>query len=109
AARACGRFGHRAASGTVASRFACRRYFAGLVHGENAVGRGVAHEVEPAAAAGAVHPALGKRALRGVAHEEVLGPGLVMERAGIGRPRDICLAAVMELDFVARPAPWTRD
>jgi len=71
--------------------------------------RGIAHDVEPAPASRAVHPALGERALRVAAHEQVVGPGGVIERIGMRRARDVRLAAVMELGLVAGPAPRTRD
>ena len=40
----------------------------------------VADEVEPAPAAGGMHPALGEIALRIVAHEQILRPGSVIDR-----------------------------
>ena len=63
----------------------------------------------PSPAAGAMHPALGEDALRIGAHEQVFRPGMVVERIGLRRPRDMRLAAIAELDLVARPAPRARD
>ena len=77
--------------------------------GAHLVRRGVPVEVEPPAAAGGVHPALGPPPPRVVAHEEVVGPLLVGHRAGVGRVGDARLPAVAELDLVARAAPRAGD
>src|SRR3954468_15757739 len=54
-------------------------------------------------------PALAEPALRVVAHEEVIGPGGVVERLRIGRTRDVRFTAVAELGLVARAAPGAAD
>src|SRR3712207_9028041 len=74
-----------------------------------AVGHGVADRVEPAAAPVAVVPALGEPALGVVAEEDVVRPLLVGERGRVLRVRDVGLAAVVELDLLARAAPRARD
>src|SRR5437763_14333900 len=86
-----------------------RTRIADFVDGEDAVGGGVAQQVEPAAATGAVRPALGERAFRVAAHEQMLGPSPIIERSGNGRARDVRLAAIVILDFVARHAPRAGD
>src|SRR3954453_9519363 len=74
-----------------------------------AVGGGVADRVEPAAAAGAVVPALGEAALEVGPEEDVVRPLLVGELAGGVRVRDVGLAAVGELDLLAGAAPRAWD
>jgi transcriptional regulator of arginine metabolism len=81
----------------------------GLVLTDKLAGGRIPHQVEPAPAAVGVVPALGERALGVVAHEQVVGPGLVGERVGVGGVGDAGLPAVGELDLVARPAPRARD
>ena len=73
-------------------------------------GRGVrvARSNHPATAVDVV-PAFGPPALRVVAQEQEVGPLLVGQDLGIGRVGEPGLAAVAELDLVARPAPRARD
>src|SRR5581483_8648978 len=73
------------------------------------MGQGVALELEEAAAAEGVHPALDEAALRVVAVEEELRPLLVRERGRVGRVAHAGLSPVGELDLVALAAPRTRD
>ena len=60
---------------------------------------GVADDVEPAPAAGQMHPALAVPALRVLPHEQVVGPGLVGRLEMIVGPAEMRLAAVAELAF----------
>src|SRR5438105_3536545 len=66
-------------------------------------------ELEPAAAAVRVHPALPKETVWVVAHEQVLRPLLVGGRRRFGRIDDLRLPAVRELDLVALAAPGTAN
>ncbi len=50
-----------------------------------------------------------ERALRVVAHEQVVGPRRVVDGVGVGRGDDPGLSAVAELGLVAWPAPRARD
>ena len=63
------------------------------------IGGGVAQRIEESAAAARVAPALGMHALDVVAHVQKIGPGLIVEVRGPGRPRDVRLAAVGEFDL----------
>src|SRR6202042_1256235 len=81
---------------------------ADLVDRDDPVRDGVAQQVEPAPAAVSVDPALGEDALRVVAHVEVIGPGGIVGRLGVGA-RDMRLAAIAELDLVALAAPRAGD
>src|SRR5436190_8418377 len=74
-----------------------------------AVSGGVTNGVEPAAASGAVHPALGEIAFGVGAKEHVVRPLLVGERERVIGIRDVCLATVMELGLFPRPTPRTLD
>src|SRR5512134_838124 len=76
---------------------------------EDAFGRGIAHHVKPAPAAVRMHPALAVMPFGIGAHEQVIRPCRIVERAWIRGHRDMRLSAVGELDLVARPAPGASD
>ena len=67
----------------------------------------VAGDVEPAAAAVHVTPALEMDALGIAAHEQVVGPLRVGQRSRLLRARDVRLAAAAEFGLVALAAPGT--
>src|SRR5581483_11907740 len=74
---------------------------------EDLVGAGVAHHLEPAAASGAVIPELLVRTARIVAQVHVVDPR-ALRLLGRGPPQR-GVAAIGELDLVARPAPGAWD
>src|SRR5277367_4997337 len=77
------------------------------VHGQNLVGRRVAHEIEPPAAALRVAPTFVVHALGILAKEQVLAPDVVALPQA--RPRQVRGAAARELVFVAEAAENTGD
>src|SRR5687768_13669175 len=69
----------------------------------------VAGQLEPAATAVRMHPALAGRTPRVVAEEQEPCPLLVGQRGRVGRVRHARLAAVRELRLVPAAAPRARD
>src|SRR5690606_649060 len=75
----------------------------------DAVIRGRARDVEPAAAPMTVQPAFGADALRVVAVEEIIGPGRVVDRLRSFGAQDVPFSAAAEFAFGPRAAPGTVD
>src|SRR5690606_34057983 len=93
----CGRYGRRPGGGRAGSPAL------------DLVRHGAARDREPATAAVNVKPALLEPALGIAAHVEIVGPFGVGERIRVLRSEDPGLAAVAELDLVARAAEGAGD
>src|ERR1700733_638001 len=99
-----GRCGHQRACGT---RSSSRRGLARFVRGMDAVGHGIAHAVEEAATPMNVAPALSVLTLWVASHGKEVRPRRIVNRRGIPRPHDVCLAPVAEFILRTRAAPRT--
>src|SRR5260370_40063892 len=89
------------------AKLSCGRRIGDGVHGQYFVGDGIAHQIEPLAAALRVPPAFEVQALGIVPEEQVLAPRLVAVLQP--RPREARCAAARELAFVAQTAVNTAD
>src|SRR2546430_3490044 len=77
--------------------------------GHDLVGRGVADEGKPAAAACCVDPALGHLPFRIRPEEDITGPGRIVRRVRVRRIGDLRRASVFEFDVLTIAAPGTGD
>ena len=68
----------------------------------------IADHMKPFAATLRMAPAFVVKPLGVLPHEQVVGPGRIVDRVGASRPRDMRLAAAMEFAYVAFAAPGAR-